>query len=803
MHRRLLSVVFMISFCFVSLFAQNTSDGDWFWNKTISKIEFFGLNKVKKANLTAIIDSFTDTSFTEDNYNELLDRLYSLDYFEEIEPYAEKDPKNPNNVIVMVNVVEKPLITLITFSGNVKIRNGELREVIKTKTSDIYNESKILLDERLIRDHYIQKGYSDSKVTHVINKTEEGITVTFNIVEGINTVIKEISITGNSIISESTLKKKLTLKTVGFLRDGAYQLSAMEVDKRKILSYYQEKGYIDAAILDVKIDSVFNSEKQRNELSITFIIQEGNKYTFKGITVSGNEIFSEKEIREQMKLTSGSDFNSVKFQEGMNGIQGLYVDNGYMNCVVEPRPVKNIETKEISYNIKIVEGQRSHVENIIIKGNTKTKDFVIRREIPIEEGDVFSREKIISGLRNLYNLQFFGNVVPDVKQGSEQNLVDVIVNVEEKGTIGLNFGMTFSGITDPNDIPISLYFKLDNTNLFGEGRGISVSTNIAKSEQSLDFSYNQSWFNNLPISYSQSLSFSHKTSSAQINMFSPNLQLNQNYYYTNYEGFSAAIGTSFGRRWDYNNKILTAVGGMSNSLTKYVYNENLYTPTDLGLSIFANRWGLTNTLSGSVSLDARDINYDPSKGWFASEKLTWHGLIPGLEKEFFLKSETKGEYYYTFCDIPVSETWNFKLTLAGFSSLSVLMPVGSSVSESNKLYIDGMFNGRGWTEVYKSSSGKGEALWNTQLELRMPIVPGIVGIDLFHDAVAVKPDFGSMITDLHIDDFYFSFGPGIKLLIPQFPLHLLFAFRYQYDDNGIRMADVPYQFVLSFNIVNK
>ena len=114
-----------------------------------------------------------------------------------------------------------------------------------------------------------------------------------------------------------------------------------------------------------------------------------------------------------------------------------------------------------------------------------------------------------------------------------------------------------------------------------------------------------------------------------------------------------------------------------------------------------------------------------------------------------------------------------------------------------------MFNGRGWTELYKATDVKGESLWNTQIELRMPIVNNILGLDFFHDAIALKPDFNSMMTDLSLNDFYFSFGPALRILMPQFPLHLLFAFRYQYDGNGFKWADNPYQFTLSFNLVNK
>lgn len=801
MKRRIFTVILML-FSLSMLFAQD-SDG-WFYGKNISRIEFTGLKNIKKTDLSSIEDAFVMVPFSDEVYEELLDRIYSLDYFESFDSYVNHDPKNSKNIVLTFEVVERPVVSSITFSGNQKIRNGELRDVIKTKATDVYTEAKILIDERLLRDYYINKGYIDSTVTHKVENADGGKKITFVINEGQNTVIREIHTTGNTVFSEKAIKSKLSMKEVGFLKDGAFQSTALEQDKRQIISMYQEKGYVDAFIQDVKIDTEYNSEKQRQEMIINFIIQEGTQYTYKGMKISGNEVFSVEELTSLVKLKVDSVFNAVKFQEGLMNIQSAYIDNGYMQVQIYPIPSKNLEKREISYNITIIESSRSHIENILIKGNTKTKEEVIRREIPIDEGDIFSRDKIINGMRNLYSLQYFSNVVPDFQPGSESDLVDLVFNVEEQSTVSLNFGMSFSGVTEPNDLPVSIYAKIENSNLFGEGKSLSAQTTIAKNEQSIDFSYAQNWLFGLPLSYNQSLSFSHTKNYSQLNMFTPDLNFDQSYYYMSYEGWNASLGTAFGRRWTPDFAIITATAGMNNKLTRYVYDDKIYTPADIGISTFANQWGLQNSLWASLSVDNRDISYNPSKGWFASEKLSWYGLIPGLEKEFFLRSDLKAEGYVTLCDVPVSENWKFKLVLAGYTNFVNLVPTPNTViSDSNRLYIDGMFNGRGWTELYKATDIKGEALWNTQIELRMPIVDNILGVDIFHDAIALKSDFNSMMTDLSLEDFYFSFGPALRILMPQFPLHLLFAFRYKYDGNGFKWADNPYQFTLSFNIPNK
>lgn len=801
MHRRILSLFAALIFSFCFLYAED--DSEWFWNKQISTIEFDGLKNVKKSDLTGIISNFEGMPFNDETYNDILDRLYSMDLFEDIVPYAKHDPKNEEDVLLVFQVKEHPVIKAINFTGNKKIRNGELREQIKIKNTDVYVESKVLLDERTLRNYFLEKGYTSSSVTHKSDITDEGVIITFIIQEGANTVIKEIDFVGTTIASNRTLKSKLELKEIGFMKDGAFQTSLLEQDKRSLISYYREKGYVDAEILDVKIDSELNEAKQRNELTITYVIQEGAKYIFTGLTISGNEVFSTNELMSLNKMKVGSVYNETKLQETLSNIAGKYYENGYMSNDFYPVPQKDSNLHEISYSLVVTEGPRSHIENIIIKGNTKTKDYVIRREIPIESGDIFSRNKIMSAYRNLMNLQYFSSVMPEYQSGSEQNLVDLVWTVEEQSTTNLNFGMTFSGSADPtNPVPISLYVKLENSNLRGEGRSVSGALNVSSSEQSIDLSYSQNWIGKLPITYSQSLSFSHSTETTPFNYIGPDLELQQYYYYMNYKSWAASLGTSFGRRWSYDWAILTGAAGLSNSLNNNIYDETLYVPVDQGVSTFANRWGVLNSVWASFSLDGRDLNYDPSKGWFASERLSWYGLIPGLEKEFFLKTDTKAEYYLTLFSIPFTEEYTFKSVLALSSNFISIFPTqNTTVSDSNRLYIDGMFNGRGWTEAYKD--GKGLVLWSNKAEIRFPIVPSIIGADIFWDYAVIKSSFADLAS-LSIDDFYCSFGPGVRILLQQFPLHLLFAFRYKHDANGIPHFDEnPFQFVLSFNIVNR
>lgn len=788
--------------CFVCSFVTaQEDDSDWFWGKTISEVSFEGLRGVKRSELTGITNNFVGKAFTEELFNEALDKLYALAYFEEIEPYAKHDPRSRERVILVFSVKEHPVISSISFMGNKKIRNNELREAVSIKTGDVYIETVALLDERSIRDVYIKKGYTNAKVSMVAEETDAGISVVFQISEGAGSVVSSISFSGNTTFSSKTLRSKMSLKEDGFLKNGAFQRSSLEADKQSIIIYYMTKGYIDARILDIIEESSFNEKKEREEIALTIIVQEGAQYTYNGTVLEGNEIFSTEKLLSCIKLKQGDVFNQTKFQEGMSALTNVYYENGYMTNEFHPTVNKDSERRTIGYTLRIVERSRAHVENIIIKGNTKTKDEVILREIPLKPGDVFSRNKIMNGVRNLYNTQYFSSVVPEPVSGSEENLVDLVFTVEEQSTTSLQFGMTFTGISDPDDLPISLYTKIENSNFKGTGRSVSAGATISSSTQDVNLGYSQSWIKDQPITISESVSFSHSKSSALALNWLDNGLLDDDYYYMKYESWSTTLSSTIGRRFTPNFAILTLMGGISNTLTDNIYDESQYIPLDPGVTKNANRFGLKNSVFANISLDNRDINYDPSTGWFASQRVGWYGLIPGVEHEFYARTDTKLEAYLKLFDIPLFKGyWNFKGVLAAYTGITGLFPIpGTLFGDSSKVYIDGMFNGRGWTDIYNDVRGK--AMLSNRVELRLPIFQGVIGVDGFFDAVAVKDEFSDLFS-LKMDDFYFSFGPGLRFLVPQFPLHLLFANKFRVQDGEVQWEDT-WQFVLSFNITNK
>ena len=826
MRTKIVALLILISCCIGSVFAENSDE--WYQGKPVRTITFEGLANVSRTELDGLFASYIGKNFSDELYWDILQKLYALEYFETINPVALPGDPDNKTVILQFAVTEKPVIRSIKFTGNNKIRAGELLDKVALKEGDVYNEMKSRVDERAVRDYYLDKGYASVKVSsEAVANDDKSITLKFNITEGKQTVVSSIAFEGNLVMSSKTLKKVLSLKEAKFLSSGTFKESALEDDKNAIERYYRERGYIDAVVENVVRETDPESSDEKNLLKLTFVIKEGDQYTYGGTTIEGNQIFTTEELAVKIKLKEGDVMNQSRFDVGFQAIADIYYENGYTSSYINKRENRDTGRKEVSYIITIVENTRSHVENIVIRGNTKTKDNVIIREFSLEPGDIFSKTKLLDSMRNLYNLRYFSSITPDLEQGSEQNLVDVIINLEEQTTASVQFGVTYSGSADAEAFPISAIIKWEETNFRGEGKTLSADLMASFDTQTISVGYSENWFLGSPLTVSFSLSAAHETLSAYQDAQFP---LFNDYYYDDngivpdpytsldeydstsnldtsykmkYTHWEYSFATATGYRWNPQFATVTLRGGVNFSVARNVYDASVYRPADATIRNAYGAWGWNNYVWTRLSLDRRDINYDPSTGWFASEQVNYYGILPMLAPEYYIRSVTKAEGYLTLLNIPVSEVWNFKLVLAGFTSLSFQLPVANSqISDSNQLYIDGMFNGRGWTSIY--SSLKGNMMMSHSAELRLPMVPGIIAADMFFDAAAVKDGIQSM-SSLSLNDYYFSFGPGLRISMPQFPLRFLLTNRFRIQDGKFEWANgkgPDWTFVLSFTIAN-
>ncbi len=799
-------IALMMTF-FIALVCFAQEDG-WYNDKPIVRVEFKGLSSIDESELDEIFKSYKGKPFSDELYWEILQKIYALDYFtSEIEPTALPADDKYSSVILEFKVIEKPSIKSIVFKGYNNVGRGALKSAIKIEKGDIYNEAMMKNDIIAIKKLYIEKGYTKAEVTGeaITNEEDNTVNVEFTIKEGKRSVISSIKFEGNTQFTEKALRRILISKPVGIIQKGPFREASLQEDKLAIKMFYGEYGYIDAHVETIKKEVDTESDPEQEKISLTFVIMEGEQFTYSGTKFEGNYIFSSEELGERIDLAAGAIFNLKKFEMGFSAILDLYFENGYTGNFIDKKELRNDETKEIGFTIMIVERERSHIENIVIKGNKKTKDEVILRELLFKEGDVFSKTKYMNSFRNLFNLRYFSSILPDVQQGSEQDLIDVIINVEEQTTAQIGGGISFAGVSDPDSFPMSVFATWEEKNLLGTGRALSANLNLGSDEQSLDLRFTEPWLFKTPLSVGFNFKIAHRRETTYQDILPPlgvpddPIDLNK----MRYHQLSFSFGVHSGYVWHPNFASITLRGGVNMEIIKNFYNAKLYRPFDESVRKKQARWGLENSFSIGVSLDDRDIIHDPSKGWFVNQTFSFLGLMPKIEDEYYFRSETKAEAYVTLLDYPVSDIWNLKFVLGFYSGFSFQVPTSSSnIGTNRKLFIDGMMIGRGWNNL--QAEGAGNVLQHNWIEFRWPLAHGILSFDFFFDAVAVKKNLADLNT-LSINDYYFSFGPGLRFSIPQFPLRFLFANTFRsnnwkpYWGNG-KGAD--WKFVISVNMPN-
>jgi outer membrane protein insertion porin family len=818
--RRILLVVCLL-FVALALHAQQ----EWYLDKPISDFVFKGLVNVNENEVRPLVAPYVGKNFSLDLFWEIQEKLYALDYFESIEANALPGNAEKTTVIVEFTVREKPTVAEIVLEGNRRLRRGEILEKVLLKTGDVVTQTQANLDAQAISDLYREKGYTDAAVSARLQpaQAENTVDVVFTISEGVQTTIRSINFSGNVFASESTLRKQMKTKPQSLFSAGVFQEAKFEDDLQSILDYYGERGYIDARI--EKVDRTVETDQEQEGkafLVITIYIDEGKQWTYGGMSFEGNHIFSEATLSALVRQTPGKTLNKTRLEADTQRVADLYYENGYIFNTITRDERRDEKKQEIFYTLHIVEKDRAHIESIIIKGNTRTKDYVILRELPFEVGDVFNKTKVLQGLRNLYNLQYFTSIQPETLPGSAEGLMDLVINVEEGSTANINFGVQFAG----GDYPVSGMLKWEESNFLGRGQQLSVNSELSTGRQLLSLSFQEPWLFGERWLGGTSFSFEHS--------IVPNIPTDELYPifegsetnafpdpYLTYEDYQAALdagtsipsqflmeytlwklslGVNSGYRYFTPAGWLGVRGGLSTSLEQVAYDATVDRPFDPVLREGNHLWKNVNKLGITLYWDDRDYFLNPTQGFYLAQGATFAMGFP-LGTRQYIRTDSTAEGFLKLFNIPVTDNWNFEMVLAAHSSLSLILPYGNTdliAITSDLLYVDGWNVAPGWPLEQDM-----RVLWDNRLELRLPIAEQALWWSFFFDAVAAYPEL-SGLADLNSDDFLFSFGGGLRFTIPQFPIRLYLAKRFkteagkvQWQEGDLSIFGLSLDFVIS------
>ncbi|MDQ6622207.1 MAG: outer membrane protein assembly factor BamA [Verrucomicrobiota bacterium] len=351
----------------------------------------------------------------------------------------------PEGVRVIVAVQTRGIVREIEINGATQLSAKTLRKKINVKLNGPLDEDALGKARQEIIDSYRAKGYNDIDVQyHVESDAAKGTSrVVFTVNEGARGAISRIRFEGNTVFSNYILRKQMKTKAkslISFLdKSGRLDETQLRQDLDAVREYYQNHGYVDVEIKDVRRD------RENGHLILVVPIVQGPKYYVGHVTVKGTKVASADKVKMLLKIKEGTVYSPKEIREDAKRVADAYGGGGYVDLVVQPEGVPAGPGKiDVTYTIE--EGARSFVQRINIIGNTRTKDKVIRREVLIAPGDIYSTTRVETSKKRLDNLGYFSRVETFPEDTAVANRKDLVVQVEEKRTGSLNFGAGFSTI---------------------------------------------------------------------------------------------------------------------------------------------------------------------------------------------------------------------------------------------------------------------------------------------------------------------------------------------------------------------
>ncbi|WP_316175326.1 MULTISPECIES: outer membrane protein assembly factor BamA [unclassified Bradyrhizobium] len=337
---------------------------------------------------------------------------------------------------IVVTVVENPVIGRVAFEGNKKIKDEQLSAEVQSKPRGTFSRPMVQSDASRIAEIYRRSGRYDVHVTpEIIEQPNNRVDLIFTIEEGPKTGVKAVEFVGNNAFSSYRLKDVIKTHETNILSflggNDVYDPDRVEADRDLIRRFYLKHGYADVQV----VAALTEYDPEKKGFLVTFKIEEGQQYRVASVDFQSSiSTLDPNSLRSFSRVNVGSLYNVENVEKSVEEMQIEASRRGYAFAVVRPRGDRNFEAHTVSVVFAIDEGPRTYIERINIRGNTRTRDYVIRREFDISEGDAYNRALVDRAERRLKNLDFFKSVKITTEPGSSSDRVILVVDLEEKST---------------------------------------------------------------------------------------------------------------------------------------------------------------------------------------------------------------------------------------------------------------------------------------------------------------------------------------------------------------------------------
>jgi outer membrane protein insertion porin family len=471
--------------------------------KTVTGVEVSGNKSISTNTIISKMKTKVGSVYLENIVSDDIKRLYLLGFFSDIKVETQ-DYKE--GVKLVITVAERPIIESITFEGlrHLYMKEERLRELINFKSKEKqYLDYPTLKEDCLsLKKFYEKKGYSNAKVDYkvTVNSETNKASITIIAQEGTRVRIKKVVVDGNAHFSRSRILKLMKTRQAWLFNAGLLKDDVLAEDIERISSFYKKEGFAD-----VKVEYSISRDPKKPYLFISIKIEEGKKYLVGDIKIQGNSAVKEQDIRTQLKESvAGEVFSEDGLKQDIASIQGIYFDRGYIFAQVDGVTSLNPATERVDILYTITENEIAHVDKIKIRGNIKTKDMVIRRELRIHPGDRFDGEKLRRSKERLQNLGFFEEVSYNTEPTETSNKKDLVVEVKEAKTGSFSFGGGYSTVDQfVGFIEVEQKnFDWKNFPYFtGDGQNLKLRASFGTVSDSYSLSFTEPWIFDYPISF--------------------------------------------------------------------------------------------------------------------------------------------------------------------------------------------------------------------------------------------------------------------------------------------------------------
>lgn len=587
----------------------------------VKRINVQGAGRIGADTVRANIDIVPGKSFSSADIDSSVRRLYATGYFADVKMSVSGSTLN-------VSVSENGLVNQVVFNGNRKIKDDKLEAVVQTHSMGAYSQEMIQSDIQSIKDAYAAIGRSDVDVTtQTVNVGEGRVNLAFVINEGERTKITAINFEGNQAYSDGRLQSIINTKKSNFLsfltRRDVYSDDKLHADEEALRQFYYNHGYADFRVIssDAQLDPA------TNKYTINFVVDEGPRYTFGDVNVESTvEGINADELKGLVETSKGSAYSARDVQKSIEAISKRVASAGYPFARVTPRGNRDFQNNTIGVDYLVDQGERAYVERIEIRGNTRSRDYVIRREFDISEGDAFNQEMISRAKRRLDALGYFSTVNISTAPGSSSDRVVIVVDVQDQPTGSFGIG---AGYTTGSDGGFTVEASVEEKNFLGRGQYIRVAAGGGASDaRNYSLSFTEPYFLGYRLAAGFDI-YQKSTSSAD-------------YYDYTEQGVTlratAPITDDLATTFRYNYKRMAYDG-------KSGYNNPALLAPAYGNLVGTDPW--SSSVSQSLTFNTLDDQNNPHEGIYAQITQEYAGL--GGDSNFY-KLTGKARYFQTLSD---------------------------------------------------------------------------------------------------------------------------------------------------------